>query len=193
MNNVAILASGSGSNAEAIVEYFAQHPEIRVACIITNRVDAGVRQRAERLSVPHYVYSNAEMREGIAPIERLRSYGVDLVVLAGYMCLISQPWLKAFPQRILNIHPALLPSYGGKGMYGDHVHKAIIASGEPVSGITIHLVDEQYDHGRHLLQATCPVLPDDTVDSLAGRIHQLEHRYYAQVIEYYLTHELSIL
>lgn len=191
MDNIAILASGSGSNAEAIAKYFSLHHSIRISCIVSNRADAGVLARAERLGIPHYSFTNAEMRSGEAPIKLLRELGINLVVLAGYMCLITPPWLEAFPHRILNIHPALLPSYGGKGMYGHHVHEAVVKAGEKVSGITIHLVDEEYDHGRLLLQATCPVLPDDTPDTLAGRIHALEHRYYALVIEHYLMHELA--
>ncbi|MDO4692657.1 MAG: phosphoribosylglycinamide formyltransferase [Porphyromonadaceae bacterium] len=190
MNKLAILASGSGSNAETIAKYFANHPSIRVACILTNRADAGVIARAERLEIPCYQYRNAEMRSGDAPLKLLKELEVDLVVLAGYLCLITPPWLATYPNRILNIHPALLPSYGGKGMYGHHVHEAVLAAGEGESGITIHLVDEEYDHGRHLLQATCSVRPDDTADTLANRIHTLEHRFYAPTIEQYLTHDL---
>lgn len=191
MNNLAILASGSGSNAEAIARYFALNSSIRVSCIISNRADAGVHLRAKNLSIPSYTYSNSEMRSGQLPLATLREHGVDLVILAGYLCLITPPWLKAYPGRIINIHPALLPSYGGKGMYGHHVHEAVISAGESLSGITIHLVDEEYDHGRHLLQATCPVLAGDTAESLASRIHALEHRFYAPTIEHYVLHELQ--
>lgn len=191
--NIAILASGSGSNAEAIINYFFTNQYIRVACVLSNRADAGVLARAQRLGIPHYFYSNAAMRLGDEPIALLQSLGVDLIVLAGYMCLITEPWLKHFDRRILNIHPALLPAYGGKGMYGHHVHEAVIKAGEAFSGITIHLVDEHYDHGRHLLQATCPVLSGDTPDSLAARIHTLEHCFYPPTIEHYITHELPLL
>lgn len=190
MDNIAILASGSGSNAEAIIRHFSLHHSIQVVCVITNRESAGVRERAERLSIPHFYFSNADMRSGEEPIALLRRLNVQLIALAGYMCLITPPWIEAFPMRILNIHPALLPAYGGKGMYGHHVHEAVIAARQSVSGITIHLVDEEYDHGRHLLQATCPVHDDDTPDSLACRIHALEHRYYASTIEHYLLNEL---
>lgn len=126
------------------------------------------------------------MRSGEQPLRQLEKLGVNLVVLAGYLCLITEPWLKRYPQRILNIHPALLPSYGGKGMYGMNVHRAVVEAGEPHSGITIHLVDEQYDHGAHLLQATCPVRPTDSPEQLAERIHTLEHRFFAPTIEQYL-------
>lgn len=192
MNKVAILASGNGSNAEAIVKYFSASSSIKVSCIITNKEDAGVRIRAQKFSIPDYFFSNTEMRAGDKPIALLRNLGIDVVILAGYMCLITPIWIQAFPRRILNIHPALLPSYGGKGMYGHHVHKAVVSARESFSGITIHLVDEEYDHGRHLLQATCPVHADDTPDTLAERIHHLEYRYYAPVIEHYILHELLL-
>lgn len=188
---IAILASGSGSNAEAITKHFADHPSIKVACILTNKPEAGVIERANRLGIPHYYYNNADMRSAEGPLECLRSLGVEVVILAGYMNLITQPWLTAYPERILNIHPALLPTYGGKGMYGHHVHKAVIAQRERLSGITIHLVDEHYDHGRHLVQATCPVYPTDTPEALAERIHHLEHRYYPITIEHYILNELT--
>lgn len=190
MNNLAILASGSGTNAEAIIKYFSANNSIRIACILSNKPDAGVLQRAKNLGIPAYTYTNAEMREGTVPLALLSSLGVDTVILAGYLNLITAPWLSAYPNRIINIHPALLPNYGGKGMYGHYVHEAVIKAGEAVSGITIHLVDEHYDHGRHLLQATCSVLPSDTPESLAKRIHSLEHRYFATTIEQYLLHEV---
>lgn len=190
MKLIAILASGSGSNAEAIALNLHAKDSIRVACIITNRERAGVRERAERLGIPHHYFSNADMQAGTKPLELLASLGVELVVLAGYLNLITPPWLQAYPERILNIHPALLPAYGGRGMYGRHVHEAVLGAGEAHSGITIHTIDEQYDKGRYLLQATCPVLPSDTPESLAQRIHSLEHRYYTQAIEHYLLSEL---
>lgn len=186
MKQIALLASGEGTNAEAIVQYFRSSGTDQVALILTNREDAGVRKRAERLGVPCQYFSTSEMREGTQPIALMQSMGIDLVVLAGYLVLITPPYLAAFPHRIINIHPALLPAFGGKGMYGHHVHEAVIASGNDHSGITIHLVDEHYDHGQPLLQAFCPVLPEDTPDSLAERIHELEHRHFAPTIEQYL-------
>lgn len=186
MKQIALLASGEGTNAEAIVQYFRSSGTAQVALILTNREDAGVRKRAERLGVPCQYFSTSEMREGTQPIALMQSMGIDLVVLAGYLVLITPPYLAAFPHRIINIHPALLPAFGGKGMYGHHVHEAVIASGNDHSGITIHLVDEHYDHGQPLLQAFCPVLPEDTPDSLAERIHELEHRHFAPTIEQYL-------
>ena len=116
----------------------------------------------------------------------MKEHGIDLIVLAGYLCLITPIYIMEYPQRIVNIHPALLPNFGGKGMYGEHVHRAVLASGAKYSGITIHLVDEHYDHGQHLLQATCPVLPGDTPETLAERIHELEHRFFPTTIAQYL-------
>lgn len=190
MNTIAIFASGSGSNAEAIVSYFSERPDVSVGCILTNKADAGVIDRAKRLGVPCYYFDNSTMREGEKPLALLRELGVELIVLAGYLCLITPVYIEAFPQRIINIHPALLPRFGGKGMYGVHVHRAVIAQGESLSGITIHLVDELYDHGRHLLQATCPVHAHDTPETLAERIHHLEHRFFAPTIDHYLQNEL---
>ena len=186
MKQIAILASGNGSNAEAIVKYFRTTGEAEVALIITNKPQAGVIQRAERLGIPCHYFTNAELREGTRPIALMQERGVELIVLAGYLCLITPIYIMEYPERIINIHPALLPDFGGQGMYGDHVHRAVLASGKKVSGITIHLVDEDYDHGRHLLQATCPVHPDDTVETLATRIHELEHRFFPTTIAQYL-------
>ena len=186
MKRIAILASGSGSNAEAIIHYLRQSREAEVVLLLTNRPDAGVRERARRLGVRCDYLPTAELREGSKPLALLAELGVELVVLAGYLVLITEPWLKAYPQRILNIHPALLPEFGGKGMYGHHVHEAVLAAGRPYSGITIHLVDEHYDHGQTLLQAQCPVLPGDSPETLAARIHQLEHRYYPAAVAQYL-------
>lgn len=191
MDNIAILASGSGTNAEAIVRYFAQNEHVNVSCIVSNKAQVGVHERASRLGIPSYTFTNQEMREGTLPLKQLLAHDISLVVLAGYMNMITEPWLQTYPHRIINIHPALLPNYGGKGMYGHHVHEAVISNKEQISGITIHLVDEEYDHGRHLLQATCPVLPTDTADSLAERIHVLEHRFFPVAIEQYLLGELK--
>lgn len=189
MNNIAILASGSGTNAEAIMLYFKEHKSIRVACILVNKPEAGVIERAKRHAVPCYYYNNEEMRLGALPIERLQHHEVQFVILAGYLNLITPIWLDAYPRRIINIHPALLPHYGGKGMYGSHVHRAVIEAREKRSGITIHLVDEVYDHGDYLLQAYCSVLPSDTPEILATRIHSLEHRYFATTIEQFILTE----
>ncbi len=190
MKQIAILASGSGSNAEKIANYFKSSSEIKVACIISNKAEAGVLARAERLGIPHYYFTNQEMKEGREVLKLLKDLEVEAVILAGYLLMITEPWLKTFPNRIINIHPALLPNYGGKGMYGDNVHKAVLENKEAFSGITIHLVNEEYDRGQPLLQATCSVRPNDTIESLANRIHSLEHRFFAPTIEQYLLTEL---
>ena len=186
MKQLAIFASGNGSNAEAIVHYFRSTAEAEVAVILTNKAEAGVRERAKRLGIPCYHFTSAEMREGVKPLSLLREQGIDLIILAGYLCLVTPPYIMEYPDRIINIHPALLPAYGGKGMYGDHVHRAVLEAREQVSGITIHLVNERYDEGRHLLQATCPVLEGDTPETLASRIHELEHRFLPTTIAQYL-------
>lgn len=186
MRKVAVLASGNGSNAENLYHFFSQRGLASLAVILSNHSDVGVMARAERLKIPAYAFTTKEMHEGVKPIALLKELGIDLIVLAGYMCYITAPYLEAFPDRIVNIHPALLPKFGGKGMYGHHVHEAVLAAGEKESGITIHLVDEHYDHGRILRQAVCPVLPEDTPDTLAERIHALEYAHYPEAIEEYL-------
>lgn len=182
MKNIAILASGEGTNAERIIHYFATHPVVKVAVVVTNKADAGVIRRAESLGVAVEVLPASAFREGRAT-EILRQYNTDFVVLAGFLLRIPDDMLTAFPQRIVNIHPSLLPKYGGKGMYGSRVHEAVLSAGEIESGITIHYINERYDEGGIILQAHCPVMPDDTPDSLATRVHQLEYEHYPKVVE----------
>lgn len=178
MIRIAILASGNGSNAENLI---LQQPSdlLQYPLIITDNAQAGVLQRAERLRVATHVFSRADFREGTAVLQLLQDEKIDAIVLAGFLSRIPQNIIEHYPSRIINIHPALLPRFGGKGMYGHFVHEAVLAAGEVVSGITIHYVDAEYDHGSTLCQATCPVYPSvDTPDSLAERIHHLEHLYY---------------
>lgn len=178
MIRIAILASGNGSNAENLI---LQQPSelLQYPLIITDNAQAGVLQRAERLGVATHVFSRADFREGSAVLQLLQDEKIDAIVLAGFLSRIPQNIIEHYPSRIINIHPALLPRFGGKGMYGHFVHEAVLAAGEVVSGITIHYVDAEYDHGSTLCQATCPVYPSvDTPDSLAERIHHLEHLYY---------------
>lgn len=178
MVRIAILASGNGSNAENLI---LQQPSdlLQYPLIITDNAQAGVLQRAERLGVATHVFSRADFREGTAVLQLLQDEKIDAIVLAGFLSRIPQNIIEHYPSRIINIHPALLPRFGGKGMYGHFVHEAVLAAGEVVSGITIHYVDAEYDHGSALCQATCPVYPStDTPDSLAERIHHLEHLYY---------------
>ena len=178
MVRIAILASGNGSNAENLI---LQQPSdlLQYPLIITDNAQAGVLQRAKRLGVATHVFSRADFREGSAVLQLLQDEKIDAIVLAGFLSRIPQNIIEHYPSRIINIHPALLPRFGGKGMYGHFVHEAVLAAGEVVSGITIHYVDAEYDHGSTLCQATCPVYPSvDTPDSLAERIHHLEHLYY---------------
>ena len=184
--NIAILASGNGSNAENIVNHFVDNEHIAVTLIASNIKRAYVLQRASKLGVASRVFTKSELENphflSIVDPEKF-----DIVVLAGFLLKIPAFLISAFPDRIINIHPALLPKFGGKGMYGDHVHLAVIRQGETVSGITIHLVNEVYDSGRILFQTSCPVLSGDQPATLATRIHQLEHKYFPQIIEDYIN------
>ena len=183
MRKIAIFASGNGTNAENIAEYFSKNEKIKVALIVSNRANAGVHERARRLGIPSLTLPKADFIAGEPVLQVLREYRIDFVVLAGFMCLVSEPLLRAFPNRIVNIHPALLPKFGGKGMFGHHVHEAVVATGEKESGITIHYINEQYDEGQIVFQASCPLIPEDTPDTVAAKVHALEYRYYPQVIE----------
>jgi phosphoribosylglycinamide formyltransferase-1 len=180
---IALFASGSGSNAENIIEYFSESRELLFPIIVSNKPDAYVHERARRLGVPSYTFSAAEFREGSAIIQLLQENGIDFIVLAGFLLKIPAPVLKAFPNKVINIHPALLPNYGGKGMYGHHVHEAVVAAGERESGITIHYVNENYDEGAIIFQARCEVTPDDTPETVAEKVHQLEYKYFPKTIQ----------
>ena len=183
MKKIAIFASGSGSNAENIVEYFNQNPEICVKMILCNVPDAYVLERAQKHNLPAIIFNREELRNPEKILRRLQQEEIDFIVLAGFLWLMPNCIVAAFPNRIVNIHPALLPAYGGKGMYGHHVHEAVIAAGEKESGITIHYVNNHYDEGSPIFQAKCPVLSDDTPDDLAARVHELEYAHFPRVIE----------
>jgi len=183
MKKLAIFASGAGSNAQKIIDRFRNHAIIKVSLIACNRPDAGVIGIAERKGVPVLMIERDRFTKGDAYIGELEQAGIDVIVLAGFLWKIPARLVETFRGRILNIHPALLPAHGGKGMYGKHVHEAVIASGDLKSGITIHLVDELYDHGAPVFMAEIPVMPGETPDTLAVRIHELEHRYFPSVIE----------
>jgi phosphoribosylglycinamide formyltransferase-1 len=184
MPNFAIFASGNGTNAENIIRYFSQHETIHCQLVVSNRKDAFVHKRAEKLGVPSIHLSTGSFKEEPQKIlHALEQHNIDFIVLAGFMALIPKEITEVFHNRIVNIHPALLPAFGGKGMYGDHVHKAVIASGEKQSGISIHFVNERYDEGRIIFQAACPVSNNDTVESLAEKIHELEYAHYPAIIE----------
>ncbi len=182
MERIAILASGSGSNAQRLTEYFAGHATVQVVLIGCDQPEAGVVQRAWDLGVPCHLFSGADLRSG-ALLKELRAQGITAVVLAGFLRLIPNEMVHAFPDRIVNIHPSLLPKHGGKGMYGHRVHQAVLAAGEVESGITIHYVNERFDEGAHIAQFKCPVLAGDKPDTLAARIHALEHAHYPMVVE----------
>jgi len=187
MTNIAILASGSGTNAQRLCEYFAGHPSVRVCLILSNNPNAYVLTRAQKLGVPAVVFSRKAFYESSEVVDLLAKNDTGFIVLAGFLWLLPPKLLEAYPGKIINIHPALLPRYGGKGMYGNHVHEAVIKSGDTESGISIHYVNEHYDEGDVIFQARCPVFEGDTPETLAGRIHELEYRYFPEVIENILS------
>ncbi|RYE01124.1 MAG: phosphoribosylglycinamide formyltransferase [Sphingobacteriales bacterium] len=182
-HRLAVFASGSGSNAERLMEHFAPHASVEVALIVCNKPGAGVLDRAKRFGVPTLLIERERFFRGDGYLPELQAAGITFLVLAGFLWKIPLALIAAYPSRIVNVHPALLPAYGGKGMWGQHVHAAVLAAGESESGITIHYVDEHYDHGDHLFQARCPVLPGDTPETLAARVHELEHRHFPEVVE----------
>jgi len=187
MKNIAIFASGSGTNAENIIRYFSKSNSVKIAVVLSNNRNVGVHARVNKLGVPSFVFSREEFVEGTPVLEKLAEYNVDFIVLAGFMNKIADPLLQAFPNKIINIHPALLPKYGGKGMFGMHVHEAVVDAGEKESGITIHYINENYDEGAAIFQATCPVDPSDTPEDVATKVHALEYAHYPQVIEELLS------
>ena len=196
MKNLVIFASGNGSNAQNIIEYFnstsSEESSAKVVRVICNRTNAYVLERAAKLGVPTSVITKEDLSEGPQGIlEILEKDSTDLIILAGYLLKIPDEVIAGYRGRIINIHPSLLPAYGGKGMYGNRVHEAVIAAGERVSGITIHLVDENYDSGKILFQAECPLLENDTPETLAGRIHKLEHTHFPHIIEEYIKNNLQ--
>jgi len=184
---IAIFASGNGSNAEEIINYFASHPLIEVALVLSNNPRAFVLQRAAKWNIPFRVFNKTQFRESDEVIQWLREEKITHLVLAGFLWLIPVHLIRAFPNRIINIHPALLPKFGGKGMYGLKVHEAVKANGEKESGITIHSVNEHYDEGEILFQTSCIVVPDDTPQDIAAKVNQLEYHHYPMVIEKWIN------
>ena len=180
--NVAIFASGAGSNAKKIIKYFAGGP-VKIALIVCNNPVAGVLKIAEENNIPDLVIEKERFLKGDAYLPELKKYGINFIVLAGFLWKLPAAMINAYPKKIVNIHPALLPKYGGKGMYGKHVHEAVIGHKEKQSGISIHYVDDLYDHGEIIFQATCELTDTDTVESLTKKIQLLEHMHYAPVIE----------
>lgn len=185
---IAIFASGNGSNAEAIINHFKGHPFIEVGALLTNNPNAYAIERARKMGVLCEVYTKQDFA-GEKVSNRLSDLGFSHVCLAGYLLLVAEDLIKTFPDKIINIHPALLPKYGGKGMYGMKVHEAVKASGDTRTGITIHLVNSKYDEGKIIAQQTVEISPNDTPQDIANKVHELEHKYYPGVIEKWILKE----
>lgn len=182
-NNMAIFASGSGSNCENVIRYFESSDRVAVTLVVSNKPDAYVLERARKLGVPTAVVSKAELNDANVMLPLLRSHGVDFVVLAGFLPLVPDFLIEAFPRRMVNLHPALLPKYGGKGMWGHHVHEAVKAAGETETGMTVHYVSSVCDGGEIIAQYRVPLAPTDTADDIAEKEHELEMKYFPKVIE----------
>ncbi len=184
---IAILASGSGSNAENINNYLLTNYDANIDCIICNKKDAFVFERAKKMDIDSFYFDKKAFSSATEVIELLKNRGVDFIVLAGFLLKISEKVIREFENKIINIHPALLPNYGGKGMYGMNVHKAVIDNNEKESGITIHLVNEEYDKGKILFQAKTSIESKDSAEDLAQKIHQLEYKHFPEVIVDYIN------
>ncbi len=183
MTNIAILASGNGTNAQRIIEYFVGSADIKVAIVISNKEDAYVRQRARTFGIKEVYVSPSDFKNPEKISRIFYQYRIDWIILAGFLQLIPPVLIKEYNKRIINIHPALLPKYGGKGMYGMHVHESVIANKDKSSGITVHFVNEVYDDGEIIFQASCKIKREDTPETLAEKIHQLEYEHYPKIIE----------
>ena len=181
VKRIAIFASGSGSNAQNIIEYFADNKNIIVDSVWTNNPSAYVLERAKKCGIDSFIFSREEFKNTLFVVEKLKNRNINLIVLAGFLWLIPSNLIQNF--RIINIHPALLPKYGGKGMYGMNVHQAVVENKEIESGISIHFVNEKYDEGEIIFQAVCPVLPSDSPEDVAEKVHQLEYKHFPEVIE----------
>ena len=184
---LALFASGSGSNAEEIMKRFRHRNDVQVVLLLSNNADAFALERAKKFGVPTRVFNRAQFRESDEVVTWLREASVTHIVLAGFLWLIPHNLIAAFPNKIINIHPALLPKFGGKGMYGMKVHEAVKAAGEKETGITIHEVNEHYDEGKIIFQATCSIAPTDTPEDIAQKIHQLEYAHFPEVIDRWVT------
>jgi phosphoribosylglycinamide formyltransferase-1 len=184
---LAIFASGSGTNAEQIMLRFQKYPQIEVGLVLSNKADAFVLERAKKFSVPSKVFNRQQFRETREVLDLLSDHRISHIVLAGFMWLMPENIIRTYPNKIINIHPALLPKFGGKGMYGHHVHEAVCAAGEKETGITIHLVNEKYDEGKILFQASTPLDAKETPDTIAEKVHALEYKHYPEQIEKWVT------
>jgi len=187
MINIAIFVSGGGTNCENLIKYFADNSRVNCALVVSNKADAHALERATRLGVPTAVTPKAELNDADVMLPLLRKYAIDFIVLAGFLPLIPNFLIDAFPRRIVNLHPALLPKYGGKGMWGHHVHEAVKAAGETETGMTVHWVTPVCDAGEIIAQFRCPLSPDDTADDIAEKEHQLEMAHFPEIVEQVLN------
>lgn len=183
MKKLALFASGNGTNVQQITEYFKNNNDVNIKLVVVNKKEAYVRQRAKNLGIEDIYFSREDFYNSNKVLDVLKEREIDFIVLAGFLWMVPQNIIDNFPNSIINIHPALLPKYGGKGMYGHHVHEAVIANKEKESGITIHYVNNHYDEGQIIFQVKCEVMPTDTADDLAAKIHLLEKEYFPKVIE----------
>jgi phosphoribosylglycinamide formyltransferase-1 len=188
MIRIALFASGSGTNVENIANHFAGHPQIEIVLVLSNNKNAFVLERSKKLQIPSIVFSRQDFYQTDEVLQQLINYSVDWVILAGFLWLIPQNLIQKFPDKIINIHPALLPKYGGKGMYGNKVHEAVVANSEKESGITIHFVNEAYDEGSIIFQEKITVLNTDTANDVAEKVHALEYKYFPELIEQMVLH-----
>lgn len=186
---IAIFASGAGSNAKKIIDHFKGDESVTVALVVCNKPGAGVLNVATSHNIPTLLIEKEQFFRGDHYLPVLKQYGIEFIVLAGFLWKIPGGLIAAYTNKMVNIHPALLPKYGGKGMYGQFVHQAVIDAGDKESGISIHFVDELYDHGNIIFQARCPVIETDTAESLAAKIHALEHAHFPVVISQLIKNE----
>lgn len=183
IKNIAVFASGTGSNTANIIQYFNQTQTANISLIVCNNANAGVIKIAAQNNIPHLLIEKEKFFRGDGYVPEFKNAHIDFIVLAGFLWKLPSALIHAYPNKIINIHPALLPKFGGKGMYGNFVHDAVLSAKEKESGITIHFVDEFYDNGKTIFQTTCPVYENDTTETLSKRIHELEYKYFPQVIE----------
>lgn len=183
MNKIAVFASGSGTNAENIIKFFKENKKIEISLIFSNNKNAYVIQRAVNHNIKHYIFSRPDFYESKNILQILHENDIDYIVLAGFLWLIPEYLIDAYPNKIINIHPALLPKYGGKGMYGMKVHESVVVNQEKETGISIHFVNKEYDKGAVIFQAKCRVLPNDTPEDVAKKVHELEYMHFPKIID----------
>jgi phosphoribosylglycinamide formyltransferase 1 len=188
VKKIAVFASGAGTNAQAIMQHFAGNKQIKVDSLWSNNPNAYALQRATDMGIETFTFSRKQFLDSMEIVEKLKKREVDLIVLAGFLWLVPENLIDEFP--IINIHPALLPKYGGKGMYGMKVHKAVVENGDAETGISIHIVNKNYDEGELFFQTRCQVSPDDSPDDVAKKVHELEYKYFPAIIEKYIMENI---